>query len=229
MDIEKIFQEQMTSVLSSGFVEKIIEENIKKAITKAVDDSLVSYGDFSKRLRDEIGESLKAVKLNLPEYNVFISELIQQKFSQVLREDAVKNLDDLVSNTIGGIKQQEKLSNFFDMLAKKILSTNKELKNDFIRVSTSEEEMAWGSTYLMATFSFPSNDFKNIKVFFHKKNEEDFYRIFLINTDNMNIISPKFLAHSSLKNEALAFFFGYYAAQTKFYFDCDFVNIYLRN
>jgi len=107
MDIEQVVQSKMAEIVSSGFMDKIIEDQLKKTIKDVVDDALRSYSDFGKSLKEALAKALEVDfgHIDLPSYNQLVANW-------------VKKIVNAAIITQGKAQIQENLKDFFKPLEK---------------------------------------------------------------------------------------------------------------
>ncbi len=78
-ELNKLVNTITQEMISSGQVEKMVRENIEKAISTSVNSLFREYSDFHKQLTDGLKTAIQFdySKISIPEYNVIILDLIK--------------------------------------------------------------------------------------------------------------------------------------------------------
>lgn len=98
MELEKIIEEQFSKITKSGFIEKTIQEQLKKTIESIISDCMRSYSDFGKEVEKQVKKALSLgnIQLDLPSYSqlilTWITEIINNTIISTGKEQIEKNL-----------------------------------------------------------------------------------------------------------------------------------------
>ncbi|MEK6319995.1 MAG: hypothetical protein V4807_36805, partial [Burkholderia gladioli] len=89
-ELEQAVAHAFSNIVSSGVIERAIEEKLATTITSIIDDSLRPYSAFGKQLGEQVKAALQVdlTKLGLPGYNDFILKVVRAKVS-ALTENAI--------------------------------------------------------------------------------------------------------------------------------------------
>ena len=101
-ELNDIVVEKTAEMINDGTVEKMISDNLEKTIGACVADALKSHSDFGRAISEKIEESIQCAgrDIEIPEYNLFIAQVVKDKFTQVLKEQAAQHVADLVGEVI---------------------------------------------------------------------------------------------------------------------------------
>jgi hypothetical protein len=101
MELEKVIQEKVNGLVTTGAVDKIIEAHIAKCIDKLLDDMLSTYSDFGKQVKEAIGQKLQ---LNLTNLNIdCYSAMVLRTIEDTLRGSVTDKLATKVKNNVSEV------------------------------------------------------------------------------------------------------------------------------
>ncbi len=113
MEFQKVVQEKVDTLVSSGAVDKIIETHLAKSIDSVIKDILCDYGDFGKQLKAAIGKKLELNldNLNIESYTAMICRTIEDTLNSTVLQASVSKVQTHVKEVLAVIeKKQWKLS-----------------------------------------------------------------------------------------------------------------------
>lgn len=77
-----VVQKKMASMVEDGTIDKKIEEQLEKAINKSIEDIFCSYGDFTKKLKDEMQKVICINDdLGLPGYSELVTKIVRAQLN----------------------------------------------------------------------------------------------------------------------------------------------------
>lgn len=94
MNIEQIVSEKMAEITKSGFIEGKIKASLERTIESAISDTLKSYSDFGKHLKEELKKSLQNVKFSFPEYNQLVANQVMEIVNNTLIKNGKKEIEE---------------------------------------------------------------------------------------------------------------------------------------
>ena len=166
-ELQQVVNAQIEKMIDDGSVENMIAEKIKDSIKSAIDDSLKSYSDFGRALKDKVEESLNQSinRISLPEYNKFISDVVISSFEGVLEEQGKTQIKELLE---GSLKPVPK-----DISATDLLGEVKEIWSD-CQPEYNEIEADWDQSdnSILIRFKHPEYNFENVNITFYNFGEE---------------------------------------------------------
>lgn len=118
INITELTNNAVSKIITSGFIEKKIEENIEATISSVVRDIFVSYGDFGKSLKDVLSQKMKInfSDLDIPVYNEYILSLIKSVVDKELADAGYQKIADRVKEILGEtLKSDYKITEVFDL------------------------------------------------------------------------------------------------------------------
>ncbi|MCC5465564.1 hypothetical protein [Pelosinus baikalensis] len=112
MDLNKLVNESLAKIQQDGFVQKVVEKQLKSTIESIVDDLFRSYSDFGKNLKKEIESQLKINlnELNLAGYNVMVLNAVKEKLDEAVTIQGVEKIQQALDAMLGDVKKEYKLS-----------------------------------------------------------------------------------------------------------------------
>lgn len=114
--------EALTGLIGGDVIKGIIQKQLEVTITDIVKDSMRSYSDFGKVIKEKIEGvvTTAASNVELPEYTKFVSGVVLEQFDKVLQEQAKTQLNKLIVNELGELPKGVMTAR---QLAEKIRST----------------------------------------------------------------------------------------------------------
>lgn len=229
-ELNEVVTDKIALMINDGTVEKIIAEKLERTITECIDSSLKTWSTFGKVLTKKIEESMQCASndIKIPAYNQFIKNIVSEKFSQVLHEQAADHLSELINEIIEPIKKEARISELLNSVNEAWADYAIEQGNDEIKIDVDENS---DRTALYVTFHHPEYDFYNVKVSFYnfKCNKEDLWHIGYINEDGKRITGEPCNRAKISGNNITDILFKYYAMGTKFELDTKIESIYIRD
>ena len=222
LEIQKIATDKIAELEANGELKKVIENRVEQTLKDVIDYELREYGDFGVSLKNAVKQSLQNVRVTLPEYNLYVAEVVQRKFQEVLKSDLTNNLEALLTEVIPTVEATVNMSTIFARLEKEFKYGLLENNIDTIEIR-SEESNSGVFRHLQVDVSFSEDHDESVMLnFISYKNEP--WTISSIHESGRVISHPKnLLGHMS---ELAKFFFPYYAMRTQFNFDCEIDDIY---
>lgn len=117
MDIQKIVNEKVEEIISSGEIVKRIEDDIEKSIISAIDSKLDSYSfknDLEKQLSASIDPALKSIDMS--GYGELVKQRFQNIVDQVLNQDLSEKVEKFYSDLFTSSNEPIKLSTFLEVV-----------------------------------------------------------------------------------------------------------------
>lgn len=219
--MEKLNETIKTSIenyFKSDDYTNFVKTQIEKVIADLIRSSFSYSSDNRKILEDKIdkiiGNSLKNIKL--PEYNKFISEIVEKEVSKVLDENQIEHLKRMIFKKLKPLSKEMNISDLFEEL-RNLYQEDYGIKE--IKVDATHEEQS-----IKVKFE---DEFHSITVVFYCFDSNDLWHIGYIHDGN-KMLSGKSRKSAEYLDSLARFFFNYYAMDTKFIMDDDFDNIWLR-
>ncbi|WP_273859559.1 hypothetical protein [Photobacterium sp. GSS17] len=174
-ELNEIVTTKLAAMIDDGSIEKMIEERLESLMQDTIKSAMGSYSGFGKSLTKTIGDSI-GISLNqisFPEYNHFVAQLVQEKYSQALDQHAAPLLEQLLKDELSPVPAELNAQEMLD-----------EIKNCWRESALNERadeiELEWDmysndTIFLIA--KHPEYEFYNINVTFysHAKSNGNFH------------------------------------------------------
>lgn len=223
--IENIVNNAVSSMIESGKLEELITLRLEKTIESCINDSMKDYSDFGRAIKDKINESIQCSGNNveLPQYNKFIAQVINDKFSDVLKKEGVIHLEELVGSVIKPVNKQEKISTLLDEIQESFSGVARENGLCEIEISASNND---DETAIYAVFVCPDYG-DEVKATFYNfnRNGSNDWHIGYINEDGESLVSRSADISKTATNGITDILYKYWAMGTKFEMDVEISSI----
>lgn len=148
MNIQDQVQAALNNVVTSGKIEEIISKKIEKTIEDILEDSLRSYSDFGKQVKEVINNSLQIDLSNISTlgYQQIVVDIVNRKLKEATLEHISKPIEDVLSQVIAPFERRTyKLS--------EIISKYKDCDwdssdDDEVEISFHVEEASYGCIHI---------------------------------------------------------------------------------
>lgn len=221
-ELNDIVTSKINEMITGGTVEKMISDRLEKTIEESIDSAMKSYSDFGKKITEKITESIQcgANEIKIPAYNKFIKDVVIEKFTQVLEENAANHLALLIEEAIPPVTKQEKFSTVINKIESLCSDAARELNQEEIEITTEENG---NGTSIFVTIISPKYGEKTRVTFYNFRNEG--WHIGYINEDDTTVTGRPSNAARTVMNDVTKMFFRYYAMNTTFEADDEFCSI----
>ena len=148
MNIQDQVQSALNNVVLSGKIEEIISKKIEKTIEDILDDSLKSYSDFGRQVKEVINNSLQIdlSKISALGYQQIVVDIVNQKLKEATLEHISKPIEDVLSKVIAPFeKRTYKLSEIIEKYKESEWDSS---DDDEIEISFHVEESSYGSIHI---------------------------------------------------------------------------------
>lgn len=107
-EFQQVIAAETTRIVESGELEGMIKTHLNSLVDAQIKDCLRSYGPFGKALTEKINESLGIAMhhIKIPEYNIFIKEVVSEAFGEVLQERGAERLQELIADIVDEAPKQ---------------------------------------------------------------------------------------------------------------------------
>lgn len=115
MDMNAIINSKLAELHTEGYLEKIIKKQLEDTIKDIVEDSLRSWSDFGKGLKEVVKNQLQVnlEQLDLPSYNHVILEVIKTEVEKSVHDVGVAKMTEQLQELLGTKKE---FINFSELL-----------------------------------------------------------------------------------------------------------------
>lgn len=155
IDINAIVNKKLKEMEDNSTIEKLLEENIEKAIIKGIEGALDSYS-LKRQIEDKVEKQVSEVvkEIGFTGYNGFISEKIKQITENVCRDDISAKIQKTFDELLIVKRENIKLSEIFEEYRNYMCETTDEsekydLGGSFYVEVNEEESYRW-ITFKMA-------------------------------------------------------------------------------
>ena len=148
MKLAETVNETLVEMIEGDVVKEIIQKQLESTITDVVSDSMRSYSDFGKVIKEKINQvvNIAASNVELPEYTKFVSGVVIEQFDKVLHEQAKTQLEKLINKELGALNQDSiTCSQLFDKLRSSFESDEHQDERD---ISVEVTRSDYGSIYI---------------------------------------------------------------------------------
>lgn len=149
MDLNLIINETLSRLKEENYVEAIVKKQLEKTIQDIIEDSLKSWSDFGKELKQQVQKQmqLNLDRLDIPSYNQIILNAIKDELERSVYEEGVKSIQENIQNILGTSKEEYKLSELIKEIVAQDCELN-ELDYDDYKEITVIIENKYGSKYI---------------------------------------------------------------------------------
>lgn len=201
--------EKATDKYISEHLQELIAKNVDSMMQSILQDIFRSYWDLGKSIKSKIESKLdiNLQRFDLLDYNVIISQAINDNLLDAVNENSIKPILSLIQDTIGVVKAKEvKLSDIYEHFRdSRIQSANWELSGTFTFIVDINESYGWVTVYM----DEEENVSKNSCALQFTYGNRSGNKIFQLKTDNKKISPTTIVGMGQLEREI----FRYYAAQ----------------
>lgn len=112
MDFEKVCKESIDKLIADGFVQKAIEEQLKKTINSILNDVLGNWSSFNKEMKNKLEELLKVnlTDLTLKQYGSYIVEQIDTSIKAEIESQSNQEIVNAIKNLLSDNEDSMTLS-----------------------------------------------------------------------------------------------------------------------
>lgn len=149
MDMNVIINDKLAELKEEGYVEKIIKNQLETTIKDIVEDSLRSWSDFGKGLKEAVKNELQINldKLDIPSYNQVILNVVQEEINRSIHDVGAARLKEQLQEILGTGKNEYKLSELIEEMVEDDLELN-DLSYEEVEEITVHVETRYGFTYI---------------------------------------------------------------------------------
>lgn len=112
MDMNAIINDKLAELHTEGYLEKIIKKQLEDTIKDIVEDSLRSWSDFGKGLKEAVKSQLEVNldKLDIPSYNQVILNVIKGEIERSIHDVGTARMQEQLQELLGTGKNEYVLS-----------------------------------------------------------------------------------------------------------------------
>ncbi|MCL1124121.1 hypothetical protein [Shewanella surugensis] len=210
-ELHDIVTNKIGNMVEDGTIEQLIENKLESLLAETVNDAMKSYSSFGKALKESIEKSIGTSlnRVSFPEYNHFVSQLVVEKYSEVLSKEAASNIDALLKEELKPVPDAIDVQVLIDETKKYWEEAAHSEGKDEIDIEWRESDNA-----IYMTLKHPEYDSNSIKISFYNHGEENnVYHIGYINEDDRVISSG--IGNATHAMGLAGYFYKLYCKQTK--------------
>jgi len=119
-ELQKIVNDKVSEMATSGDIQKSIEDGVKSAINKAIEKQFESWGNITKQLEKAFDENLKVdeSKINIPCFTAVMTEVVNSNINEFFKGQAADKLHKLMKDKLSPLPDEMSLVEFVDMICK---------------------------------------------------------------------------------------------------------------
>ena len=133
LEIDKIVNQKVESMINSGAISKIIEDKIESTITEAIDNELRSYSDFGKNLKTYINKSLQVdfERLGFEGYHENLLRVIGKVYANSMESVHLDKVKKLTEEMLANPPEIVKFSELVEAVKEKAIEHARENSEDY--------------------------------------------------------------------------------------------------
>lgn len=118
IDLNKIINEKMIEIEKNGFVEKIIEDNLKKCLESVISEVFTWRGPVRDGIENYIKENININldDLNIPQYNTLVVQAVNKKVKEMIEIQGINKLNECIDKMLMDVKEEYTLSEIIEQL-----------------------------------------------------------------------------------------------------------------
>lgn len=149
MDLNLIVNKTLSELKEEGYVEKIVKKQLEKTIQDIIEDSLRSWSDFGKDLKDQVQKQMQfnLDKLDIPSYNQVVLNIIKGELERSVHEEGAKQIQQSIQEILGTAKEEYKLSELIKEIVEQDCELNELDYEDYKEITVIIEDKH-GSKYV---------------------------------------------------------------------------------
>ena len=111
MELEKVVQDTINNMVSSGKVTEIIEKHLTQTVDEIVKDCLRSYGDFGKQIKDAVASVINVDLSNVKMLDLsgVITDTIKDQLQESVNRNILENVTSVIKELSGELDKKEYL------------------------------------------------------------------------------------------------------------------------
>lgn len=211
-ELNQIVTTKLAAMIDDGSIEKMIEERLESLMQDTIKSAMGSYSGFGKSLTKTIGDSI-GISLNqvsFPEYNHFVAQLVQEKYSQALDQHAAPLLEQLLKDELSPVPAELNAQEMLDEILECWRESALDEQVDEIEIEW--DEHVTGAIYM--TIHNPEFELNNISLAFYNHGEtEGHHHIGYINQGEQRISGS--ITGATHAMGLAGYFYKLYCRQTK--------------
>ncbi|GAO43777.1 hypothetical protein [Flavihumibacter petaseus] len=109
MQLEAVVQTELNTMVENGTIEKIIREKLTKTLNDVIEESLRSWSDFGKKLKEAVNKALDIdlERLSVLDYNEIVVRTVKEQLDASLFKHVQGPIADQIRSYVGLLEKQE--------------------------------------------------------------------------------------------------------------------------
>lgn len=109
MDFEKLVNDEVKKLFSSGKIELMIEKKLEETVKSIVTNCLEGYSDFGKALKEKVveGLDLKNLKIDLPSYGKTMCNIAQDLVEKTMLAETKEKIEENMKKIFNPLEKKE--------------------------------------------------------------------------------------------------------------------------
>lgn len=143
MDVAKIAQEKLNSMVEDGTIDKLVTDQVTKAVTNIIGESFGQWGEWGKKLKEVINEKMQINldTLSIPAYNAMLISTIESHLTDTIAANSIELLKGRIDSILKiPVKKEWKLSDICKMYW---MENKQEDERLYLEVKESEYGSQW--------------------------------------------------------------------------------------
>ena len=151
IDLNKIINEKMVEIENGGFVEKTIEDNLKKCLESVISDVFTWRGPVRDGIENYIKENININldDLNIPQYNTLVVQAVNKKVKEMIEIQGINKLNECIDKMLIDVKEEYTLSEIIEQLKEDDYKEKYEYsEDDYLTLIINGDEDGYKRIYL---------------------------------------------------------------------------------
>ncbi|WP_059048704.1 hypothetical protein [Paenibacillus senegalimassiliensis] len=142
MDLNLMVNNTLSALKDEGYVENIVRKKLERTIDEVIEDTLRSYSDFGKALKQQVQEQMQfnLDRLDIPSYNQVILNVIKGELERSVHEEGAKRIQESIQEVLGTSKEEYKLSELIEEIVEQDCELNELDYEDYKEITVIIED-----------------------------------------------------------------------------------------
>lgn len=149
-ELQEIVSNKVNEMVSSGVIEKAIEDAVDKCITKVLEDQFRSYGELSNQMEEVIKDKLRIdpKSISIPTYEDQMTKVMNNTLNKFITSEAMVRFEQMAADKFGTLPAEMPVADFINKIVEYWRAGDefdKEDMNEEAEVSIEESQYCSGS------------------------------------------------------------------------------------
>ncbi|EPG0327479.1 hypothetical protein ACSWSC_000653 [Vibrio alginolyticus] len=115
-ELQEIVSNKVNEMVSSGVIEKAIEDSVSKCITKVLEDQFHSYGELSKQMEKVIQDKLRIDpdRISIPTYEDQMTKVMNNTLNKFITSEAMVRFERMAADKFGALPTEMPIADFIN-------------------------------------------------------------------------------------------------------------------